>query len=155
LRFDGYTLSLEGAERVAARGARPWQFTVGGVLSLTTLAAMMLGTARYLDFPWDELLGVVLFCALSAAAVALGLVLAFQVPRGWSVVALQVVLGGGLGYLLRFTLLPPRPYEALIWMSLAQAAVICLAALVLRTAGYRLRRAAGKSRKEAANSGRA
>ena len=78
VRLSGLTMLLDGRPPAAAGKVRPWQFTVGGVLSLTALAAILLGTARHLDFPWQKAVPASLFCAASAAGAAVCVFVAFR-----------------------------------------------------------------------------
>jgi hypothetical protein len=120
-----------------AAGSR--QFTIFGLLTLTTLVAVVMGVCRLLDFPWHEIGGFTLF------ALALG-----SIPWICASTALAadrwywVVLAGGItcplaGWLISLTGFPPEQDKlALIAMSCVQGGLTIAACAVVRVAGYRL-----------------
>jgi hypothetical protein len=114
------------------------QFTILGLLSLTTLVAIGLAIAQRLQFPWQELGGVVLF------TLALGLIPWILVPLTLSrVPLLGGVLAAGvicpvMGVAMAYTGFPPEEPVELAVMCLVMGGVIVVACAVVRVAGYRL-----------------
>jgi hypothetical protein len=115
------------------------QFTIFGLLTLTTLVAVILGVCRLLQFPWEEIGQVALF------AVALGGIPWICAPTSlaanrWHWVVIPAVVVCPLaGWLISFTGLPPEQHKvALIAMACIQGALTISACAVVRVAGYRL-----------------
>jgi len=133
-----YDLALDGQLPETIPERKWWQFTIGGVFTLTTLAAMLFGLGRQILFPWEHALPAGLFCAATAAFAAGGVFLAFRAPNLWVAMTSPIVLVTLCGFLLRFTLLPRPPYGALVWMTFALGVTISLSAAVLRVAGFTL-----------------
>lgn len=124
-------------ESDAPRGSR--QFTILGLLSLTTLVAIGLGIAQRLQFPWQELGGVVLFTlALGTTAWILAPLALSRVPLLGSVLAAGVICPL-MGVAMAYTGFPPEEPAELTFMCLVQGAVIVAACAVVRLAGYRLK----------------
>lgn len=124
-------------EPLDAAGSR--QFTIFGLLTLTTLVAMILGVCRLLRFPWQEIGQVSLF------AVALGGIPWFCSPTAlaadrwqWVVIPATVVCPLA-GWLISLTGFPPEEHKlALVAMACVQGALTIGACAVVRVAGYRL-----------------
>jgi hypothetical protein len=118
------------------RGSR--QYTILGLLVLTTLVAVLLAIGRQLDFPWRELRQVLLFSvAIAAVPCAIGPLACSRVP--WPVTLIAILtLCPATGIVLAFTGFPPEHPVELVAMCLVQGAVIFAACLVTRVAGYRL-----------------
>ena len=120
-----------------SRGSR--QYTIWGLLVLTTVVAVLLGIARQLKFPWHELGQIALF---SWAIAVIPCILA---PLALSKIAWPASLIAGAtlcpaaGALLTLTGFPPpeQPLE-LATMCSIQGAVTIAACAVVRIAGYRL-----------------
>lgn len=134
VRLTGTRLSIEGEAETPVSRIKPWQFSVGGILTLTTFLAMLLGVGRHLDFPWEEFGSATSFCVGTALAAASSVYLAFRLRTVWLALALPLLLCGGVGYSLTFIL----HFNALIGMGLLHGVVISISAGVLRVAGYQL-----------------
>jgi hypothetical protein len=120
----------------APRGSR--QFTILGLLSLTTLVAIGLGIAQRLQFPWSELGQVVLFTlALGLIPWILAPLALSRVPLLGSVLAAGVICPA-MGAAMAYTGFAPEEPAELTFMCLVQGAVIVAACAVVRLAGYRL-----------------
>ncbi len=119
------------------RGSR--QYTIWGLLVLTTLVAVLLGIGRQLNFPWGHLGEIGLFSVTIAAFPCLLPPLALsKVP--WQAALFAVpALSPVAGAVLTWTGFPPpnQPLQ-LAAMASIQGAVILAACLVVRVAGYRL-----------------
>lgn len=135
IRLAGSTLVLEGDLPPPDPRVKPWQFTVGGVLTLMTLLAMLLGIGRHLDFPWEDFYSAVSFCLGTALAAAASVYLAFRLRILWLALALPPILCGIVGSLFWMFLIP---HESFVGMGALQGGVISLSAGVLRVAGYQL-----------------
>jgi hypothetical protein len=119
-----------------ARGSR--QYTIWGLLVLTTFAAVLLGIGRQLRFPWEELGQIALFSVAIAAIPCILAPLALcRVPWPASLIA-AVTLCPATGAVLAFTGFPPNQPLELAVMCGVQGAVIIAACAVVRLAGYRL-----------------
>ncbi|MEX2173786.1 MAG: hypothetical protein WD872_05445 [Pirellulaceae bacterium] len=120
----------------AQAGSR--QFTIFGLLTLTTVVAVVCGVARWLSFPWEEIGAVATFAIALAgipwlcATVALAPVASF-----WSPVAVALVCPLA-GWLISLTGFPPRQPVELIAMCCVQGLLTVGACAVARLAGYRL-----------------
>lgn len=118
------------------RGSR--QYTIWGLLVLTTLVAVLLGIGRQLNFPWRHLGEIALFSVTIAAIPCLLAPLALsKVPWPATLIA-AATLCPATGVLIALTeFAPDQPLE-LAAMASIQGAVILTACLVARVAGYRL-----------------
>jgi hypothetical protein len=120
-----------------ARGSR--QYTIWGLLVLTTVVAVLLGIGRHLRFPWVELGAIAVFGVVVAVIPGILAPLALsRLPWPTSIIAGASICPAA-GALLTFTGFPPprQPIE-LAAMCLIQGAVIVAACLVARASGYRL-----------------
>jgi hypothetical protein len=127
---------LRAGESDAPRGSR--QFTILGLLSLTTLVAGALGIAQRLQFPWGELGGIALFTlALGAIAWTLLPLLLSRIPLLGSILAAGVICPL-MGVAMAHTGFPPEEPVELTAMCLVMGAVIVAACAAVRVAGYRL-----------------
>ena len=119
-----------------ARGSR--QYTIWGLLVLTTLVAVLLGIGRQLRFPWGELGDIALFSVTIAAIPCLLAPLALsKVPWPATLIA-AATLCPAAGILIALSGFPPYQPLELAAMASIQGTVILAACLVARIAGYRL-----------------
>ena len=127
---------LPDASTAAVRGSR--QYTIWGLLVLTTLVAVLLGIGRQLRFPWGELRQIGLFSvAIAIIPCTLAPLALSRVPWPATLIA-GAVLCPAIGAMLSFTDFPPYQPLQLAGMCLVQGAVIVASCLVVRIAGYRL-----------------
>jgi hypothetical protein len=122
-----------------ADGPGSRQFTIFGLLTLTTLTAVTMGICRLLEFPWNEIGQFALFAVALAGIPWICAATALAVDRWYA-----VALAGGIvcplaGWLISLTGFPPanQPLE-LIAMSCVHGAITIAACAVVRVAGYRL-----------------
>ena len=121
----------------AKRGSR--QYTIWGLLVLTTIVAVLLGIGRQLKFPWHELGQIALFSVAIALIPCILAPLALsKIPWPASLIA-GATLCPAAGAVLTLTGFPPdnQPLELAAMCSI-QGAVIIAACAVVRIAGYRL-----------------
>jgi len=119
------------------RGSR--QFTIWGLLVLTTVAAALLGIGRLVQVPWPRLGEIALFSvAIAVIPCVLGPLALSRSPWPASIVA-GVTICPSVGALFTFTGFAPdnQPLE-LASMASIQGAVTVGACLVARMADYRL-----------------
>jgi hypothetical protein len=125
-------------ELTDAATRRSRQFTIWGLLSLTTLAAVFLGIGRLLDFPWEELGAFVVF-ALGLGAIPWLCGAATLSPLRWrTAVLVTAVVAPPTGWLIAQTGFPPNHPLPLVAMCCVQGLVTLAACAVVRVAGYRL-----------------
>lgn len=135
--FNQYAASPRNVDRRLTAN----QFTIWGILSLTTAVGIALAVIPSADFPTGKLLEVAGFFTLLAVTVCGILLLALLLSRIVIVILATVVICPAAGTLLSLTKLAPGdgPLE-LVLMMCVQGVVILSAAIILRTAGYRLAR---------------
>jgi hypothetical protein len=127
---------VRGAGRKSPSGSR--QFTILGVLTLTTIVAILLGLARLFQFPWHEIGSVVLFSLAAGGIPWLGALITLS-DLSWLVAGLAMTIYCPLaGWLISLTGFPPPDVAELIVMSCLQGAITIAACAVARIAGYRL-----------------
>jgi len=125
------------ADGPPGRGSR--QYTIWGLLVLTTIVAILLGIGRQLSFPWHELGQIAVFSLMIAMIPCILAPLALsKVPWPASLIA-GATLCPAAGAALTLTGFPPpdQPLQ-LAAMCAVQGAVIIAACIVVRIAGYRL-----------------
>jgi len=143
-RGFGWQFNLEAQPRPDGRmSAR--QFSIFGLLSVTTAVAVALGTAKYIDMPdvgWGS--AVVFFGCLTGTGLLVFVpAMGIKAPELAALVCIPIVAlicpFGGL--LMCASGLPPRP-DPPLWMFFGggYGATIGVVAVVLRVAGYRLTR---------------
>jgi hypothetical protein len=118
-------------EHEAPRGSR--QFTILGLLSLTTFVAVLLGIGRLLKFPWGELGAIAVFVVANGA-----------IP--WTLASwpwpTTLIVGAAVctaaGAVMSLTGFPPNDPLSLAAMCTIQGIVIIAALAVVQIAGYRL-----------------
>lgn len=124
-------------EPLYAAGSR--QFTIFGLLTLTTLVAVILGVCRLLRFPWDEIGQVALFALALGGIPWICSPTALAADRWYWVVVPAPVVCPLAGWLISLTGFPPEEHKlALIAMASVQGALTIGACAVVRVAGYRL-----------------
>lgn len=136
-RFAGVHLPAENSD--AAPDPRTRQFTIRGILVLTTSAAVLLGVGRVLDFPWRQMGETALFgLALGLIPWVVGLGRLRAEKRSRPVLAAVVVcpLAGWLIDLTGFP--PPNQIGLLIALTSVQGVLTLGMAEILRLAGQRL-----------------
>ena len=134
-RLAGVGIAPAGQRELPA-GSR--QFTILGVLALTTIVAMLMGLARRFDFPWHEIGDVALFALALGGIPWVGATIPLS-RFSWPAAALLMSAYCPLaGWLLSRTGFPPPDVGGLIAMCYVAAAVTIAAAAVFRIAGFRL-----------------
>jgi hypothetical protein len=121
----------------AVRGSR--QFTIFGLLVLTTLVAVLLGIGRVIEIPWRQLGEAALFSvAIAVIPCVLGPLTLSRSPWPASIVA-GATICPAIGALFTVTgFAPPNQPLELAAMASVQGAVIVAACLVARLADFRL-----------------
>ena len=112
-------------------GARPYQFSLAGLLTLTTASALALGTLQWTALPAKPLSIVTAFCVLTAANCYATLRLLPQ-PRWYAALAGILLSGVFLGWLMGKTGLPPCEPDQLLLTAFAQAATVASSLAVFR-----------------------
>lgn len=141
LKRAGYCWTAESAvpER-ATRLRRFRQFSVGGLLSLTTAVAFLLGARQFWEAPAKHPLTIATFCLLLAIAGLISLALSCRARPSipWTLAA--ILLCPVWALCLSLTHLPPEPVShlSLAMMLVIQGAATAASITVLRVAGYRL-----------------
>ncbi|MBI2478009.1 MAG: hypothetical protein HYV60_04995 [Planctomycetia bacterium] len=153
-RFANYELSKELARSRQSAGHRlsANQFTIWGILSLTTAAGIALAVVRFAEFPVGELLEVAAFFTLLAATACGILLLALFLSRVIFAIVATLVICPIAGVLLSLTGLAPGDAVELVLMMCVQGAVLLAAAIAIKAAGFRLVRGAGASEATASGS---
>jgi hypothetical protein len=145
VRIAGYEISSQRAASThhadshVVRRLSANQFTIWGILSLTTAIGVALAVIRFAQFPMGQLLEVVAFCTLLAGALCAILLLALFLSRTIISIAATTVICPIVGVLLSHT--GPAPAKGtleLVLMMCVLGVAIVSAAIVLKTAGYRL-----------------
>ncbi len=127
---------VKSCEPLNMAGSR--QFTIFGILTLTTLVAVILGIGRLL-FPWREIGGVALFALALGGIPWICAPTALAADRWHGIVIPAVVVCPLAGWLISLTGFPPEQHKvALIAMACIQGALTIGACAVVRVAGYRL-----------------
>jgi len=129
-------LVITSTDAPPGRGSR--QYTIWGLLVLTTIVAVLLGVG-HLFFPWKELGQIALFStAMALIPCVLGPLALSKIPWPVSLIA-GAALCPAAGALLTLTGFPPpqQPIQ-LATMCSIQGAVTIAACAVVRIAGYRL-----------------
>jgi hypothetical protein len=113
------------------------QYSILGVLALTTLVAVLLGIARAIA-TWGDVAQVAIFAmGLGAIPWACGTLALSGFRWYWAVIAGSIVCPLA-GYGIAFTDFPPRHPTELIVMCCVQGALTIAACSVVKVAGYRL-----------------
>jgi hypothetical protein len=141
-RLAGLRLVTRGvvnASGIAARRpAASRQFTIGELISLTTLVALLLAMARYLEAPPDSPLGLGLF-ALTLGTIPCACVTLALLPLAWRWPVLAAAFLCPLaGWLSSLTGFPPEDPGPLIGLSVVEGIVLLAVSFVVRAAGYEL-----------------
>lgn len=144
LRFARYEISsqraasTQHADNHAVRRLSANQFTIWGILSLTTAIGVALAVIRFAQFPMGLLLEVLAFFTLLAVAVCAILLLALFLSRTIIALVATTVICPIVGFLLSLNGLAPGEPLELVLMMCVLGVVIVSAAIILKSAGYRL-----------------
>lgn len=131
--------SLRGTNSPPSGGRSQLQFTIWGLISLTTLVATGLGVARFIDFPWLEFGAAGLFSLAVGIVPWVALPLALSRVRAWLPILATVVVAPLAGWLMARTGFPPETHQReLIAMACLQGVLTLALCWVVRAAGYRL-----------------
>jgi hypothetical protein len=115
------------------------QFTIFGLLTLTTLVAVLMGIGRLLDFPWGEIGQFTLFALALGGIPWVCAPTALAAYRWYWIALAAAVVCPFAGWLISLTGFPPQNDKvALIAMCCIQGALTIAACAVVRVAGYRL-----------------
>jgi len=116
-----------------------WQFSIWSLLCAMTATGAIIALLRFIDFPWRDLVAVVLFFLILTITACLVLFAAFFGSRIWPAFLVTVTICPLAGYLLSLTTLPPSgQWLEMICLSVAHGLTILTLVAVLRAAGYRL-----------------
>ncbi|MCA9122324.1 MAG: hypothetical protein H6822_14725 [Planctomycetaceae bacterium] len=141
VRLTGYALANDDSRgRTKTRvGLSANQFSLFGILSLTTAIGITLGIVRFAVFPVGQLLGVAAFFTVLGATSCTLLLLSLYLRRIAFAIAASIVLCPTTGAVLSLTKIAPGEgmFELMIMMCV-QGSVLVAAAVVLRSVGYRL-----------------
>lgn len=143
-RWFRFQISPPGEVRPAAR-TPVWQFSIWGLLSITAAVAIVLGTARQLDMPAISVGQAFCFytCLTATGLLVMGVSMGIRVPELAALVTIPAVtlVCPFLGLLMAASGASPRPdLQQWTLFGVCYGATIAVAVLVVRTAGYRLRR---------------
>jgi hypothetical protein len=138
LRLEPRGLAIDDDAGRAARRSAGRQFTIGELISLTTLVAVLLAIARWLEAPPGSPLEVALF-ALVIGTIPWGCaLLALRPVSWWWPVLAGVVLCPLVGWLSALTGFPPHDPLPLVGLCCVEGAVLLAVCFVVRAAGYEL-----------------
>ncbi|MDX1946851.1 MAG: hypothetical protein SFU86_15725 [Pirellulaceae bacterium] len=116
------------------------QFTIWGLISLTTLVAAGLGVARFVEFPWVQLGAAGLFALAAGLVPWIALPLVLSRAHGWLPIVATLIVAPLAGWLMASSGFPPEMHQReLIALSLLHAGLTLALAWVVRIAGYRLK----------------
>lgn len=134
-RIAGITIATSDVPPAAARSR---QFTLWGLLSLTTIVAAILGLARVVNFPWESLGRIAGFGTALAAIpwTIVFLTLNRRIPWSRSLLGAAVV-SHLAGWSIAVSQILPHGVSEMIEMCVVQGAVTFAACAIARLAGYR------------------
>jgi hypothetical protein len=138
----GICLHRLNKKEASRRGLQfPWnQFTIWSLLSLTTVTGIALSLARFATFPFDRLLQALLFFGIWAAT-GCGILMACMMLKRIVIGCVATVILCPLsGFLLSLHSFGPGRSGTveLMMLTSVQGIFLVCAAIVLRSAGYRL-----------------
>jgi hypothetical protein len=130
-------MRIVAVDRLKDLPAASRQYSILGVLALTTFVAVLLGIARAMA-TWGDVAAVAVFAmGLGAIPWACGTLALSGFHWRWAVLA-AFILCPPAGYVIALTGFPPRHPVELIVMCSVQGALTIAACIVVRLAGYRL-----------------
>lgn len=133
-RLAGVRLVATAHPEPLPAGAR--QFTIWGLLSLTTIVAVALGVARFMAFPWEEIGQIGLFVLALGTIPWVASTLALSRWPAVNTIAITAVVCPLVGWGMSFTGFPPDHPRELIAMTCVQGILTLGICSAVRAAGF-------------------
>ncbi len=135
VRYRGYWISLS-EERRPRRRLPGWQFSIGGLLSLTTSVALVLAVRQFIDFPFGVLGFALWLLTVISANSLISFFCAFQSPPS-AAIAVLLITGPLLGWFYNIEEFASSQSIKFMILGAVQSLAVAGGVGALRLAGFR------------------